>query len=142
MCWSICPDPELAIANLAQALRPGGCLVVGVPNVTSRKGLVTKFTPHWFHVWVYRQVLGMADAGEPGHGPFRTYLRWCLRPSGWQDLARLYGLQVEDMRVYEAESLRAFWARHRVAWIAWRACPVGDPRRTECEVRLRKSASA
>lgn len=132
------PDPERAIANMAQALRPGGRIIVGVPNVVSRKGLLTKFTSHRLHVWAYRHVLRMADAGAPGRGPFPTYLRWCLRPTGWRKLAAANGLDVEAVRVYESDGLRAFWERHRVAWALWRAAPFGDARRTECEVILRR----
>ena len=33
-------------------------MTLGVPNVASPKGLLTKFTPHRFHIWVYRRILG------------------------------------------------------------------------------------
>jgi SAM-dependent methyltransferase len=48
--------PERAVERLARALRPGGLLVLGLPNLHSVKGLATKFLPHGAHVWVYRTL--------------------------------------------------------------------------------------
>jgi SAM-dependent methyltransferase len=73
------PDPMLALENLAGALEPGGTLHIRLVDVTSRKAVLTKFTPHRFHVWVYRYVFKYELAGRPGRGPFPTYLRWSLR---------------------------------------------------------------
>jgi SAM-dependent methyltransferase len=78
VCWYVIehlPNPEKAMDNLVSALAPGGLLVLVLPNVYSVKGLVTKFTPHRFHVWFYRQVLGWKEAGRDDRGPFKTYLR-------------------------------------------------------------------
>ena len=50
-------------------LRPGGRAVLALPNILSLKGLVTRFTPWWFHVWVYRRVLGDASVGTDGIRP-------------------------------------------------------------------------
>lgn len=42
---------------------PGGQIVVAAPNPYSVKGFVTRYTPHWFHVWYYRHVLHRPQAG-------------------------------------------------------------------------------
>jgi SAM-dependent methyltransferase len=88
------PDPMLALRNLAEALEPGGTLHIRLVDVTSRKALLTKFTPHRFHVWVYRNVFKYEPAGQPGRGPFRTYLRWSLRPSTLLPALTALGLRV------------------------------------------------
>ncbi len=49
-------DPRRALANLLAWTRPGGYLVVAVPNLFSLKGLATKATPFWFHHWFYRHI--------------------------------------------------------------------------------------
>jgi hypothetical protein len=88
------PDPMLALQNLADALDPGGTLHIRLVDVTSRKALLTKFTPHRFHVWVYRKVFKYEQAGRPGRGPFPTYLRWSLRPSSLLPALTTLGLRV------------------------------------------------
>ena len=66
--------PDLALTHLMTALDPGGLLVIGCPNRSSTKGVVTRFTPHSFHVWYYKNIRGIPEAGEPGHAPFETFL--------------------------------------------------------------------
>jgi SAM-dependent methyltransferase len=63
-------SPPAAIERFSDALRPGGLLLIGAPNPQSLSGLVTRFTPHAFHVWYYRVVLKKTDAGHPGQPPF------------------------------------------------------------------------
>jgi SAM-dependent methyltransferase len=84
--------PLAALANLREALAPGGLLVLKIPNAMSGKGLVTKLTPHGLHVWVYRRFLGRARAGTEDVGPFKTYMRLAIRPGAirrWAGQARL-----------------------------------------------------
>ncbi len=47
-------DPARAALNQLEWTRPGGLLVIGVPNLWSLRGLITKLTPFWFHRLVYR----------------------------------------------------------------------------------------
>ena len=99
LCWTVLEhlaNPRAALANMARALRPGGLLVVAIPNVWSLKGLVTKLTPHGFHVWAYRRIWGYAEAGTPGFGPYRTHLNRDIAPERLTRLAREDGLE----RVY------------------------------------------
>lgn len=101
LCWTVLEhisQPAAALANMAKALKPSGLLIVGVPNLWSMKGLITKFTPHWFHVWAYRHVYRIPEAGLPGHGPYRTYLRRDVAPEGLHSEARRLGLE----RIYES----------------------------------------
>lgn len=90
--------PSDALENLMQALRSGGELRIACPNVWSGKGLITKLTPHSFHVWVYRRLLGWADAGKPGYGPFPTPMRLAIAPYAMRRFARDRGLHV-DLRL-------------------------------------------
>jgi SAM-dependent methyltransferase len=95
ICWWVLehvPDVKAAFRNMARSLRANGVLVIGVPRLWSMKGLVTKVTPYEFHIWVYRQVFNVANAGEPGVAPFRTYLSRDISPRGLLKLAAEEGL--------------------------------------------------
>jgi SAM-dependent methyltransferase len=90
ICWDVLEHlakPEAAVSRLASWLRPGGALVVGVPNLWSTKGMFTKLTPYSLHSWVYRRLLG-------AHGltPFRTYLRISITPRNLAQQATQHGL--------------------------------------------------
>ncbi len=94
------PNPERAFANMASALREGGMLVIGCPNLASTKGLVTKLTPHGFHVWYYKAIRGDAQAGEPGHAPFPTFLRRAMGFDHLKRAAKAAGLDIVFARSY------------------------------------------
>ena len=87
------------------------CLHFNAPVDPAReehpKSVVAKFTPHFFHVFVYRR-LGFENAGKPGYGPFPTYLRWSLRQSALERWAGRRGLEVVESRT---EPGRAFEGR-------------------------------
>ncbi len=118
LCWNVLEHlrhPRAAVANLGQTLKPGGLLIVGVPNLWSLKGLVTKLTPHRFHVWVYRRILGYQEAGTPEFGPYPTYLRRDISPARLAELARTTRLDVVYARSYEVplglpRALAAAWS--------------------------------
>lgn len=105
--------PERALGELARVVRPGGLVVLGLPNVVSLKGLVTRVTPWWVHVWVYRRVLGAQTAGTDVSDQFPTTLHFRLRIAGLRRLAASLGLDVLMLETYEGPVPLHFRRRHR-----------------------------
>jgi SAM-dependent methyltransferase len=104
VCWDVLehlPDPVAALDNFVRALAPDGLLLLALPNPASLKGLVTRLTPHGFHVWVYRHLLGQADAGTADTGPFPTHMRFATRSAALLRFAAENGLDVEHLELYE-----------------------------------------
>lgn len=117
VCWDTVEHlnrPERAIANFAQALKPGGLLVIATTNPFSLKGLLTKFTPHAFHVWVYRRLFGDPNAGKPGYAPFPTTLRRSIAPGAMKRLAAEHGMDTLFLAVIRGGQLETL-ARKRPA---------------------------
>jgi SAM-dependent methyltransferase len=108
-------NPRAAISNMASALKVSGVLELGFPDVTSRKARISKLTPHWFHVWVYRKVFRFPHAGDPGYGPYRTCLSRDLRPDRLLPHVRRLGLVVES---FDRETGQAFRGRRVLSWLA------------------------
>lgn len=128
VCWDVLehlPDPEAALDNLTRATSPGGLLVVKVPNVMSAKGLVTKFTPHWFHIWIYKHVFGYSNPGVGDTPPFRTYLRWAIRPRALRRFGRSHGLGIEMLGTYEADKQQGIRERLHLEGRLWRVLSRG-----------------
>lgn len=118
ICWDVLEHvaaPEQALAEMARVLRPGGLAVLALPNILSLKGLVTRFTPWRFHVWVYHRVLGDRSVGTEGSDQFPTAFRFVLRPAGLRRLAVAHGLRVEDLHLYEGPVPQHLRRRHRAA---------------------------
>ena len=96
------PYVEAALAGFFQSLKRGGLILIGAPNPRSLSGVVTKYTPHWFHIWFYRHVVGKKNAGLPGEAPFPTYFHRLVTPSLLEAFARKNGLQVIYRKEYES----------------------------------------
>jgi ubiquinone/menaquinone biosynthesis C-methylase UbiE len=126
-CWDVLEHlehPDKAMQNFLRAIRQGGMIVVGAPVVNSIKGMVTKYTPHWFHVLVYRRILGNKNAGKPGHVPFPTFLKYSMSPRSLQRFAREHQLTVEYFDLYEEKVQIRIKKKH---WIFNFAYTVGGP---------------
>ena len=118
VCWDVLEhlaQPERAFGEVARVLTAGGVAVFALPNITSLKGMVTRLTPWWFHVWVYRRVLGDASAGTDASDQFPTAFRFALRPSRLPRLAARHGLAIEHLWLYEGPVPRHLRRRYRVA---------------------------
>ena len=63
-------NPCEALRRASKAVRSQGLLIARGPELRSLKALVTRLTPHRFHVLFYRHVLGVTEAGNPGRAPF------------------------------------------------------------------------
>ena len=64
---------EPVLDRFFQWLRPGGLLILRIPDRDTVYGFMTRLTPHWVHVAFKKYVVRMPHAGEPGHGPYPTY---------------------------------------------------------------------
>lgn len=69
-------------------LKPGGSIIIKVPDPKSAHGFATKLTPHWFHILYYKYIVGYREAGTPGHGPYRTYYDRVVSRSGIHEFCR------------------------------------------------------
>lgn len=61
---------ELVLERMYEALRPGGLMVIKIPDGHSVYGYLARVTPHWLHVVYKRRVRSRPLAGTPGHGPY------------------------------------------------------------------------
>jgi len=147
VCWMVLehlPRPKDALANMFRAAKPGGIIVLGFPNLASIKGLVTKFTPFWFHNVFYRLM-----HYKSRHFP--TYLRAAILPNRLIRFAEENGLSLAFRKLAEggvAKKLRnrsifmnlAFIVMNSAAQIVslgrWRTA-LHD----ECAIILRKPCS-
>lgn len=96
------PDVEAALTGFCQALKPDGLILIGAPNPRSLSGVVTKYSPHWFHVWFYRHVRGEKQAGSPGCPPFPTHFHPLVSLARLEAFANSHGLQMIYRKQYES----------------------------------------
>jgi 2-polyprenyl-3-methyl-5-hydroxy-6-metoxy-1,4-benzoquinol methylase len=95
-----------ALANICKATKVGGLVVIGAPNPASLAGLITKYTPHFFHVLVYRYIFGSKKAGNPGEAPFKTTMRSSVSPKNLIKVLNGHGMEVVYFNAYENDRLK------------------------------------
>lgn len=115
------PFPERALENMWRALKPGGTLVIRAPYLYSVKGLVTKFTPHWFHVMFRKNILRNPNAGKPGYPPFKTYLRASVAPHAIIRWATQKGGIVKHFFLRDGSNPYQLRQRSFIVWLLFRA---------------------
>lgn len=96
------PDVEAALLGFRHAVKSGGLILIGAPNPNSLSGFVTKYSPHWFHVWFYRHVRGDKKAGQAGQAPFPTFFHPLVSMRNLEAFADKQGLKVIYRKVYES----------------------------------------
>lgn len=151
VCWDVLEHltaPEKALSNFVGALKPGGLIILAFPSPYSVKGLITRLSPHGFHVWAYRHMFGHPLAGVEGRGPFKTFLRRSLAPGAIRRFVLENGLSTEYFTIYEGVPQRRLRSRLKVVGPIWwivKMIPkvlslgVVDAERTDCLVILRKA---
>lgn len=104
--------PHLALNHLIKAMDDGGLLVIGCPNRSSTKGVITRYTPHGFHVWYYKTIRGIANAGQAGHAPFETFLDPRMDFHAVKRHLKHAGLEILMARRYEGPAAHELKAKY------------------------------
>jgi SAM-dependent methyltransferase len=88
-------DAESVLKNFVRWLKPGGLMILQIPDHHSVKGFITRITPHWVHLFYYRRVVGLKQAGQPGFGPYRTHYDVVVSRRGMREFCQRNHLQVK-----------------------------------------------
>jgi SAM-dependent methyltransferase len=140
-------DVEAALLGFCESLKQDGLILIGAPNPRSLSGVITRYSPHWFHVWFYRYMRGEKQAGQPGQPPFPTYFHPLVTLSNLENFAGTQGLQMIYRKQYESPRYPEMRARKPVlaALLDGVACVMNfllpdnvDVRRGDYHVILRK----
>ncbi len=89
-------DPDRLLENMLGWLRPGGLLILKIPDRHSVKGFFTRMTPHWFHIAYYRYYRRNPNAGRPGYVPYPTPFGRIVSREGLHRFARERGSIIVD----------------------------------------------
>jgi 2-polyprenyl-3-methyl-5-hydroxy-6-metoxy-1,4-benzoquinol methylase len=122
LCWDVLEhlrDPRGAVRRFAAAVRPGGIMIIGSPNPRSLKGIITRWTPHWFHEFTYRRLFEIEPAGE-GTTPFPTFMRPDVAAQRVVETAESAGLELLTLAYTESPMQMKVRRRVRLDGRMWR----------------------
>jgi SAM-dependent methyltransferase len=106
ICWNVLEhvqNPLAALSRFEKALKQDGIIILGLPNGLSIKGLITKYTPHVFHVWAYKHLFGIVNAGIDDNAPFKAVLSFTILPTAIRNFAFEHGLRIVYFASYDSE---------------------------------------
>lgn len=87
---------EQVLDRLTAALRPGGLLLLRIPDRDSVYGLLTRLSPYWLRVQYKRRIQGAKLAGTPGRGPFPPVYDRVVSWAGMTAYCALHRLTIVD----------------------------------------------
>jgi SAM-dependent methyltransferase len=87
---------EQVLENFVRWLRPGGILILRVPDPKGVQGFLARLTPHWAHVLYYRWAWRMRDAGKPGFAPYPTVYDEVVSIPGLRQFCAERGLIIKE----------------------------------------------
>jgi SAM-dependent methyltransferase len=123
VCWNVfehLSHPDRALVRFCDATRPGGLIVLVFPNPLSVKGLATKWTPFWIHVWVTRHLIGRKLAGTEGNPPYPTFMRWSAAPNTLIRFAAKRGFTPVFVSLFEDNKQWQIRHKLRITGARWR----------------------
>jgi SAM-dependent methyltransferase len=85
---------ERALDNFVRWLKPGGLLIVRVPDVDSVQTFLAKSLPRWCAILYYRTAWGIKNAGLPGFAPYPAFYDEVISRSGFHDYCSTRGLGI------------------------------------------------
>jgi 2-polyprenyl-3-methyl-5-hydroxy-6-metoxy-1,4-benzoquinol methylase len=117
-------QPNLVLQNCQQALKENGVIILVSPDPNALKGLITKFTFQWFHVFTSRYIFGYLKAGVEEQGPFKTYLKKSMSIQSIKNFAKNNNLSVEYFKMYENYWQEAIRKRYWGVNILWNIAKI------------------
>jgi 2-polyprenyl-3-methyl-5-hydroxy-6-metoxy-1,4-benzoquinol methylase len=120
VCWDVLehlPNPRKALENFFVTVNRGGIIILASPNVLTLRGLITKWSPHWFHVFYARYIAGYDWAGMPEGYPFPTYHRFVIAPAAIARLAKERSIDVVSAKTYGFDHPEQ---QHKILYALWR----------------------
>ena len=79
---------ERVLDNLYNWLKPGGILILRIPDRNSVWGFVARATPFWFHMFYKKYIVRDRNPGETGFGPYPTFYDPIVSRAGIHEFCR------------------------------------------------------
>ena len=87
---------EAVLNNFMRWLKPGGLLILRVPDLSSVQAFVAGHLPHRLSVMYYRYGRGSKNAGKSGFAPYPTFYDEVISNSGLRNFCTAHGLKIVE----------------------------------------------
>ena len=91
-------NAALVLENFSRWIKPGGLIILKLPDRNSVFGFLTNMTPFWFHVIYHKYILGKKYAGKPGFGPYPTHYDQIVSQDGIREFCNAHRMTISEER--------------------------------------------
>jgi 2-polyprenyl-3-methyl-5-hydroxy-6-metoxy-1,4-benzoquinol methylase len=77
-------------------LKDKGIIILWIPDPHSVRGFLTRISPHWFHIFCYKYILGIKNAGRKGYAPYPTHYAPVVSRAGIYDFCKENQLSIKE----------------------------------------------
>lgn len=85
---------EKALENFCKWLKPGGLLIIKMPDPSTAYSFLAKYLPFWLHI-VAKRAMGSKTAGKPGYDPFPTFFDPVVSRPGMHRFCQTHHLEIK-----------------------------------------------
>ena len=117
---------EKALDNMLRSLKPGGLLIIRVPDLSGVQTFFSRILPHWCAVAYYRHVWKIKKAGQPGFAPYPVHYDPVISSSGFHDYCRDRNLAIIEQFGVGSYAARGTGFLSRVVPIAARIVSIAS----------------
>jgi len=91
-------NAALVLDNFSRWLKPGGLIILKLPDRNSVFGFITNATPFFIHVLYHKYFLARENAGKPGFGPYPTHYDPIVSRNGIRAFCDTHGFKMREER--------------------------------------------
>lgn len=123
---------EKVMENFFSWLRPGGLMILRIPDPSTAYSFLAQHLPFYLHV-LAKRLMGSMNAGKPGYDPFPTFFDPIVSREGIHDFCQKKGLEVRIEYSYGFTTFRPFFpvADLILRILGWMSFGKLDSKRTD-----------
>lgn len=120
------------MANFSMWLKPGGLLILRIPDPSTAYSFLAKHLPFYLHV-LAKRAMGLRNAGKPGYDPFPTFFDPIVSREGIHGFCQTEGLKIWIEYSYGFTTFKPFFpiADLILRILGWVSLGNLDSRRTD-----------
>ena len=89
-------NAELVLEHFNNILKPGGKLILQIPDCNTVYGFITRISPYWFHVFYKKYMQGIKNSGRPGFGPYPTHHNKVVSRDGIREFCKSHNYIINE----------------------------------------------
>jgi SAM-dependent methyltransferase len=87
---------DQVLDNFVKWLKPGGILIIRVPDLRSTQTFLARHLPRWCAILYYRAAWGIKNAGAPGFAPYPAFYDEVISTAGFHHYCSSHNLVVTN----------------------------------------------